>query len=162
MALRKAVGFHQDADSAWVVELSCGHRQHVRHRPPLESRPWVNSKASRQSKLGAEFECSYCDMPPLPSDARPYKQTPVFDASNVPAGLLSAHRTKPGVWGRLVVVAGLLSYRVHEPAERVWLLAPGLSGVVAPGIRHSVALAAGTRFYVEFLRQPRSDATNGR
>ena len=34
-------GFTQDADGDWVALLACGHRQHVRHAPPLQSRPWA-------------------------------------------------------------------------------------------------------------------------
>jgi hypothetical protein len=29
-----SVGYHQDEEQNWVAELSCGHQQHVRHRPP--------------------------------------------------------------------------------------------------------------------------------
>lgn len=28
---RRIVGFHQDEGGDWVAELSCMHRQHVRH-----------------------------------------------------------------------------------------------------------------------------------
>jgi hypothetical protein len=33
--VRPIVGFHQDEHQDWVAELSCGHNQHVRHRPPF-------------------------------------------------------------------------------------------------------------------------------
>ncbi|NJO24046.1 MAG: DUF3565 domain-containing protein [Sphingomonadales bacterium] len=29
------VGYHQDAEKHWITELSCGHQQQVRHRPPF-------------------------------------------------------------------------------------------------------------------------------
>jgi hypothetical protein len=32
----KITGFHQDEEANWVAELSCGHQQHVRHRPPFK------------------------------------------------------------------------------------------------------------------------------
>ena len=60
------VGYHQDEEAHWVAELQCGHNQHVRHNPPLVSRPWVISEAGRQSRLGYALECKKCDegLPP--------------------------------------------------------------------------------------------------
>jgi hypothetical protein len=31
----------------WVAELECGHRQHMRHRPPFERREWVTTPEGR-------------------------------------------------------------------------------------------------------------------
>ncbi len=55
------VGYHKDESGHWVAELKCGHFQHVRHDPPWVSRPWVESKAGRDSKLGHELNCKKCD-----------------------------------------------------------------------------------------------------
>jgi len=55
------VGYKQDEDSHWVAELSCGHFQHVRHNPPMVSRPWVQTKEGREEMLGYEIECKKCD-----------------------------------------------------------------------------------------------------
>ncbi|HSM55636.1 MAG TPA: DUF3565 domain-containing protein [Candidatus Sulfomarinibacteraceae bacterium] len=69
---RKIVGFHQDAVGDWVADLSCGHTQHVRHKPPLVSRPWVLSAEGRQRFLGYELFCKECqetggsDAPGIP------------------------------------------------------------------------------------------------
>ena len=59
---QKIVGFHQDDEGHWVAELACGHRQHMRHDPPLVSRPWVLTEAGRQRFLGFELECKLCDL----------------------------------------------------------------------------------------------------
>jgi hypothetical protein len=56
------VGYHQDEEGHWVAELVCGHNQHVRHNPPLVSRPWVLTKAGRDSMLGYELNCKKCDL----------------------------------------------------------------------------------------------------
>jgi hypothetical protein len=61
MALRKITGFHLDDDSHWVAELECGHNQHVRHDPPLSTRPWVLTPEGRISRLGATLNCKLCD-----------------------------------------------------------------------------------------------------
>ncbi|MBE2220029.1 MAG: DUF3565 domain-containing protein [Anaerolineae bacterium] len=58
---RKVVGFHTDENGDWAADLECGHRQHVRHNPPFETRVWVTHEAGRQSKLGQTLNCLHCD-----------------------------------------------------------------------------------------------------
>jgi tellurite methyltransferase len=58
---RSIVRFEQDANGDWVAELSCGHRQHIRHRPPFEVRPWVLAADSRDAKIGTGRDCPLCD-----------------------------------------------------------------------------------------------------
>ncbi|QXH41699.1 MULTISPECIES: DUF3565 domain-containing protein [Pseudomonas] len=53
-------GFHQDEDGHWVVELSCGHTQHLRHQPPWQSRAWVLDPTQRAEKIGRPFACGWC------------------------------------------------------------------------------------------------------
>lgn len=55
------VGYHLDEEDHWVAELACRHDQHVRHAPPLVSRPWVVTEAGRESMLGYELDCKKCD-----------------------------------------------------------------------------------------------------
>ena len=45
------VGFHLDEEHHWVAELSCGHTQHVRHTPPWQNRPWVQTEQGRQENF---------------------------------------------------------------------------------------------------------------
>jgi hypothetical protein len=54
------VGYHQDEEKNWVAELSCGHQQHVRHRPPFIERPWVLTEAGRGAKIGHAIVCAEC------------------------------------------------------------------------------------------------------
>jgi hypothetical protein len=58
---RKIVGFHKDEELHWVAELECGHNQHVRHNPPLVSRPWVQTAEGRATRIGYELDCKHCD-----------------------------------------------------------------------------------------------------
>jgi hypothetical protein len=58
---RAIVGFEHDEVGDWVALLECGHRQHVRHRPPWQERPWVLSPEGRQGRLGGPLECAECD-----------------------------------------------------------------------------------------------------
>ena len=63
--LRHITGFHQDDAGAWVAELSCGHGQHIRHRPPFQVRPWVLTEAGRAEHLRTELDCPLCDQDEL-------------------------------------------------------------------------------------------------
>jgi hypothetical protein len=58
---RRIVGYHQDDEQHWVAELECGHRQHVRHTPPWQNRPWVMTAEGRASHLGTTLACRLCD-----------------------------------------------------------------------------------------------------
>ena len=91
-------------------------------------------------------------MKELPQTARSYRRTAEFTQSSVPQGLLQAHRTRAGVWGRIVVVQGALTYRILEPALEEHCLDPECSGVIEPTVRHEVVPGPGVRFYVEFYR----------
>ena len=59
---RRIVGFDQDDVGDWRAMLACGHRQHVRHNPPLVSRPWVLTEEGRAQFLGYELECKDCEL----------------------------------------------------------------------------------------------------
>ena len=58
---RAIVGFEQDELGDWRAILACGHRQHVRHNPPLSERPWVLTEEGRRRFLGVALECKACD-----------------------------------------------------------------------------------------------------
>lgn len=63
-------GFHRDAEQHWVAELACGHSQHVRHEPPLTTRPWVLTESGRSEHLGSMLDCKLCDRVAAFEDAR--------------------------------------------------------------------------------------------
>jgi len=65
--LRKITGFEQDDEDHWRAILDCGHRQHVRHDPPLTTRQWVLTEAGRQSRLGVELNCKRCEEEASPN-----------------------------------------------------------------------------------------------
>jgi hypothetical protein len=62
---RRIAGFHQDEERFWVAELECGHNQHVRHKPPMVHRPWVNDENGRKKRLGTFLSCKACDSESL-------------------------------------------------------------------------------------------------
>lgn len=93
-------------------------------------------------------------MKTIPDHCRHYRSTPEFNQSNIPAGLLRAHTTAAGVWGRITVLEGRLLYRITDPRavyEEIWLT-PDLAGIVEPGIQHEVSVLGPVRFRVDFHR----------
>ncbi len=91
----------------------------------------------------------------LPADVRPYHRTAIFTQDTVPAALLKAHSTKPGVWGLIHVLEGQLRYVIvdeRRAATETILVADGPPGVVEPEILHHVEPLQAVRFCVEFHR----------
>jgi len=86
--------------------------------------------------------------------AEPYKRTPVFDESTLPAGLRREHRTKPGVWGVIRIFEGRLRYCVLDPLSKTivseTILEPGRPGLVLPDQPHRVEPLGAMRMQVEF------------
>jgi len=147
---RPIVDFSEDAEGHWVAELACGHRQHVRHRPPWELRPWVLSEEGRREHLGGVLPCLLCSMPELPAGLVRYKVAGPWTETQIPPGLLRSHTLKPRVWGRIVVLEGELRYVIERSPEVSFVLTPGDAGIVLPEEPHRVEASSGTRFQVEF------------
>ncbi len=87
-----------------------------------------------------------------PSSKMPYKCTPIFDETTLPAGLRPEHRTKAGVWGVIRVLEGRLRYQVLEPNSEV-ILEPGYPGLLLPDQPHLVEPLGPMRMQVEFYNR---------
>jgi tellurite resistance-related uncharacterized protein len=146
---RSIVDFTQDELSDWVALLDCGHRQHVRHNPPLVSRPWVLNEEGRKSQLGAHLQCVRCERFELPDHFKAYRKSPVFTEDSVPAALRKDHFTRNGVWAKIHVMEGRLRYAVDDWGTDV-VLTPDAPGIVVPEVPHHIAPEGAVRFFVEF------------
>ena len=91
-------------------------------------------------------------MKELPESVSAYKRTPTFTEDSVPKGLLKAHQTKVGTWGKIVVLEGHLAYKILEPDVKEERLSIERFGVVEPEILHEVQPEGAVKFYVEFYR----------
>lgn len=149
---RTIAAFRRDREGDLVAVLDCGHRRHMRHRPPFVNRPWTETESGRRAMLGTAVDCAACDRMEWPDGAAVYRRTPVFDAAEIPRGMTSDHSTRAGVWGRIQVESGALLYRVEAPLEReLRIEAPG-SAVIVPEVRHRIAADGAVRFFIEFGR----------
>ncbi|TNF02994.1 MAG: DUF1971 domain-containing protein [Deltaproteobacteria bacterium] len=91
-------------------------------------------------------------MKNLPENVTPYKKTATFNQETVPAGLLKAHTTKAGTWGKINIISGRLLYVIEtEPQESIELF-PSKYGVVEPEVPHHVKPLGEVEFFVEFYK----------
>jgi tellurite resistance-related uncharacterized protein len=95
----------------------------------------------------------YPSVKELPANVTAYKRTPTFTELSVPEGLLSSHRTKPGTWGKIIVLKGRLTYRILEPDLQEFQLDPDHPGIIEPTVKHEVQPQGEVEFYVEFYRE---------
>jgi tellurite methyltransferase len=151
---RSITGFHQDDDGDWVAELTCLHRQHVRHRPPFRQRPWVTKQEGRAEHLGTELDCPLCERAELPEGLGRIRVAGPFTDETLPAGLRLAHRVAAGTWGVLRVLDGALevSLGTHPPIER--RMGPGEAQPLPPDVVHHLALIGTVRLEIDFLIRP--------
>lgn len=91
-------------------------------------------------------------MKNLPNNVVAYKQTPEFTELTIPAGLLKDHKTKDGVWAKIVILEGRLEYTIIEPELDVIELRVDKFGVVEPTVLHHIAPLGKVRLYVEFYK----------
>lgn len=94
------------------------------------------------------------ESPELPADLVLARTTELFDNDSVPAGLLRAHRTAGGVWGRLVVRQGSLVFVFEDQADHPVTITEGGHVVIPPARLHHVELTGPAAFVVEFYRSP--------
>ena len=149
---RCILGLEPESGDSVVAVLDCGHRRHIRHRPPLESHPWILDPAGRAARIGQRIECGRCEQLELPAGATCYKQTPEFSTATIPPGLLKDHTLKAGTWAQIVVLSGQLRYRIAAPLARELLLTPGTIGVVAPEVPHAIEPLGEVRVRIDFYR----------
>lgn len=81
----------------------------------------------------------------------PYKTTPVFDESTLPAGLRRVHSTKEGVWGLVRLLEGRLRLSFPDSGREL-VLTPGTPGLLEPCEPHFVEPLSPFRMQVEFYR----------
>ncbi len=88
----------------------------------------------------------------LPEGLVHYGGTAVFTEKTAPEKLLRAHDTKPGVWGKLVVLDGALDYVVPGPPEERLRIEGGGFGIIEPEVKHYVTPLGPVTFRVDFYR----------
>ena len=91
-------------------------------------------------------------MKQFPENVQSYKKTPLLNQNTIPAGLLKAHTTKVGTWGKINVLNGKLLYVIETDPQELIELSTNNYGVVEPEIPHHVELLGEVEFFVEFFK----------
>ncbi len=91
---RAIVGFQTDDAGEWVALLECRHRQHVRHQPPFQNRPWTLTALGRARRIGTRLTCVLCDEELAETQTQDAGGSPVCLADEVcpECGGLDSHR----------------------------------------------------------------------
>lgn len=92
--------------------------------------------------------------PELPAGLEHVRTTDAFDVDTVPPGLLRAHRVAEGVWGRLVVRTGRVTFVFDDEPDAPIVVEAGGAVAIPPGRQHHVELDGPATFAVEFHRVP--------
>ncbi len=90
----------------------------------------------------------------LPAGLELTRTTAVFDQHTVPPGLLAAHRVAEGLWGRLVVHSGELTFVFEGEADEPRRVGAGEHVIIPPSRPHHLELTEPATFVVEFHRLP--------
>jgi len=154
---RAITSFHLDEESDWVAELSCGHNQHVRHRPPFQNRAWVLDEDARADRIGTSLSCPLCSRGEVPDHLRFVRSSPEWTEETVPSALLRAHRVGPDTWGLLRVQHGNLRFVLLTEPELDVVLGPGSEQGIPPDVPHYVVPLGPVRFTIDFLAVDRSN-----
>ena len=148
---RTIVGFVVDELGDWAVLLECGHRQHVRHRPPFRVAPWIENATERERHIGRTLDCPLCDRCEVPAGLTVVRTTPTWDQRTMPPALRRAHRVASGTWGRLRVESGALRFVARtEPVTDV-VVGSGAAHGIPPDVEHYVEPLGSARFAIDFL-----------
>jgi tellurite resistance-related uncharacterized protein len=148
---RSIVGYHRDEADDWVAELTCGHNQHVRHRPPFQARPWVVDAEGRAARLGTPLDCPLCDRAELPDGLRLVRSSKEWDERTIPPGLLHANHVASGTWGRILVRRGRLQFVASTAPPISLVLGPGSTQAIPPDVEHHVRPLGAVSFSIDFL-----------
>ena len=95
----------------------------------------------------------------LPVGLELARTTPDFDETTVPQGLLAAHQVAEGVWGRLVVLSGSLTFYFEDDSAAPRSMRAGEDQVIPPVRPHHLEIDGPVPFHVEFHRPPADDGT---
>jgi tellurite resistance-related uncharacterized protein len=82
----------------------------------------------------------------------PYRSTPVFDETTLPAALRARHATKAGTWGLLRVLESRVRLTYLDPASAI-ALEPGRPGLLMPEQQHYVEPLGPMKMQVDFFAE---------
>ena len=92
-------------------------------------------------------------MKQLPDNVSSYNKSQSYTDKSTPGMMKKDHRTRAGVWAKIVVMKGSIIYRIEDDPES-YTLSPVHPGIIEPAVFHKIDPQAGTKFHLEFFRRP--------
>ena len=105
----------------------------------------------RAEHVASPIECALCARAELPDGLTTLGRAGPWDQDSLPAGLLRAHRTAEGRWGRLRVHDGAVDFQFESegaPPAPVLHLGRGSEQPIPPGAPHRL-IPTGEPFRLE-------------
>ena len=90
-------------------------------------------------------------MKELPKAVQELKRTKNFTKETAPEQIQKEHRTASGVWGKITVISGSLTYVI--PDDSTYLLTPDNFGIIEPEKVHFLELEEPVEFYITFYKE---------
>jgi tellurite methyltransferase len=149
--LRTIEGFHADDDGDWVADLSCLHRQHVRHRPPFFDRPWVETAEGRAERIGAALDCPLCDRAELPDGLVVTRTAGPWDETSLPPAIRRDHRVAERTWAVARGLSGAVELHIATDPPITRRLEAGDEQPIPPTVLHALHVDGPMRVEVDFL-----------
>ena len=154
---RAIVGFRADDQGDWIAELSCGHRQHVRHRPPFEVRPWVLDHETRRARLGSLLSCPLCDRAELPDKLQLVQSTPNWDEHTMPARFQRRHRLAESIWGQITVHRGRVRFTSRGEVDVDATIDSSATQTIPPGLDYWLGTIGPVSLSIDFFSIDRGE-----
>ncbi len=155
---RAMVDFALDDEGDWIARLTCGHSQHVRHRPPFQDRTWVLDAETRRARLGVFLLCPLCDRAELPRGLHPLRRSPAWDNETAPSAIKMSHHLAEGTWGVITVEDGQLKFVTNGEVVMNQLVDKNSPQAIPPGLDHSVEFIGPVLFRIDFFSVERDDS----
>ncbi len=155
---RAMVDFVLDDEGDWIARLTCGHSQHVRHRPPFQERSWVLDAEGRRARLGTYLSCPLCDRAELPKGLRPLRRSPAWDNETAPSAIKMFHHLAEGTWGVITVEDGQMKYLTNGEVVLNKFVDKKSPQAIPPGLDHCVEFTGPVHFTIDYLSVERDDS----
>ncbi len=150
---RKIIGYDLDEENDWVAILDCHHGQHVRHTPPLRSRPWVTTSEGRMSKLGYTLNCVRCDILEIPENLVEQYQTEKMNETTIPNKLITGKTLETGCWAKIQILSGKLTLCIDVAENKVIELTASDVGVIVPSVLFLLKPNGTVSFYLTYYNK---------
>jgi tellurite resistance-related uncharacterized protein len=134
-----------DQDVAIAGITSCGHAG-------LFTAGYGPSAGDDESEVLRQLQSRPNHLPEIPGNTVYVRTSSLFTDKSAPGGLLRAHHLAEGVWGRIRVTQGTITFVfAYNPLNAI-AISVGTQIDIPPSVLHQVSLPVGSAFMIDFYR----------